>query len=81
MDAPKYQAPPVDPAVAQVQQQAGVADSNAASAQAGIDTASLMARYGTRLAMAGQAGGAAAPPQSALAAVMNSAVGGFGRAA
>lgn len=56
---PVIQAP--DPRIAQQQAAADAANMRALSGQAEIDTASLMARYGARLAMAGAALPAAAP--------------------
>lgn len=53
MDAPQYQAPPPDPTVTALNAQAQAADTAALQNTASIDTASIMARYGTRLAMAG----------------------------
>lgn len=58
MDAPKYQAPPVDPAITTLNAKAQADDVTALQQTASIDTASIMARYGTRLAMAGAAGSA-----------------------
>lgn len=72
MDAPTYQAPPPDPMVTALDAQAQTADQVAAQNQAQQDTASIMARYGTRLAMAGatQQGSplAVVPPPVAKAA-------------
>lgn len=65
MDAPKYQQPPTDPAITALGQKAQADDLTALQNTASIDTASLMARYGTRLAMAG----AASQPGSPLAVV------------
>jgi len=53
MDAPKYTAPPPDPTVTALNQKAQQDDIAALQDKSSIDTASLMARYGTRLAMAG----------------------------
>jgi hypothetical protein len=53
MQAPTYQAPPEDPTVTALKAKAQADDMTALQNTAGIDTASLMARYGTRLAMAG----------------------------
>lgn len=53
MDAPQYQAPPPDPTVTALNAKAQADDLTATQNTASIDTASLMARYGTRLAMAG----------------------------
>lgn len=53
MDAPQYQAPPEDLAITPLRQKAQQDDIAAAQTTAQIDTASIMARYGTRLAMAG----------------------------
>lgn len=65
MEAPQYQAPPPDPTVTAVAAKAQADDITAMQNTAGIDTASLMARYGTRLAMAGASQGsplAVVPP-------------------
>lgn len=61
MDAPQYQAPPPDPTVTAAAAKAQADDITAMQNTAGIDTASLMARYGTRLAMAGAAGTTGSP--------------------
>lgn len=53
MQAPKYEAPPPDPNIAALNAKTQADDIAAAQTNAQIDTASLMARYGTRLAMAG----------------------------
>lgn len=53
MDAPKYQAPPPDPTLTALSTSAQASDARALQDTAQIDSASLMARYGTRLAMAG----------------------------
>jgi hypothetical protein len=53
MQAPQYNAPPPDPTVTALNAKAMAADQQATQMTAQIDTASLMARYGTRLAMAG----------------------------
>lgn len=53
MQAPQYQAPPPDPTVTALNAKAQADDIAATQTTAQIDTASLMARYGTRLAMAG----------------------------
>jgi hypothetical protein len=53
MDAPKYNPPPVDPAIAALADKSQQDNVAAMQQTASIDTASLMARYGTRLAMAG----------------------------
>lgn len=58
-DAPQYQPPPIDPMVASLDAQAATADQTAMQNQAQMDTASIMSRYGTRLAMAGTTGGSA----------------------
>lgn len=65
MQAPQYQAPPPDPAVTALAAKAQADDLSATQQSASIDTASLMARFGTRLAMAGAAG----QPGSPLAVV------------
>ena len=53
---PKAPSLPVDPNLATQQQQAQDANVTALSNQARSDTASLMARYGTRLALAQMTG-------------------------
>jgi hypothetical protein len=53
MDAPQYQQPPIDPSIAAVSAKAQADDVTALQQTSQIDTASIMARYGTRLAMAG----------------------------
>lgn len=62
MQAPQYQAPPTDPTVAALDAQAQSADIASMQTNAATDTASIMARYGTRLAMAGTAQPVAAAP-------------------
>lgn len=65
MDAPKYEAPPEDPAIKALRDRAENDNTRAAQETAGIDTSALMARYGTRLAMAGTTAGsplAVVPP-------------------
>lgn len=59
MEAPKYTPPPTDPTVTALNEKAQADDLKALQGTAQIDTASLMARYGTRLAMAGS--GSASP--------------------
>ena len=82
--APQYQPPPEDPQTLALKQQAEQDDIAAGEARAQIDSASLMARYGTRLtlAAAGGASGAlpsvAAPqPSNILAALQNYRGGGL----
>lgn len=58
MDAPKYQQPPTDPTITALAAKAQTDDITAMQTTAGIDTASIMARYGTRLAQAGANTGA-----------------------
>lgn len=55
MEAPKYQAPPPDQTITALEAKSKAADITATSATAGIDTASLMARFGTMAAMNGGA--------------------------
>jgi hypothetical protein len=65
MEAPKYNAPPPDPTLTAVKAQAQADDITAMKETATIDTASIAARYGTRLAMAGATTGsplAVTPP-------------------
>lgn len=70
-DAPKYQQPPTDPTITALAAKAQADDITAMQTTAGIDTASIMARYGTRLAMANQTS-----PGAALAVVPQPAIGG-----
>jgi hypothetical protein len=65
MKAPSYQAPPKDPTLVALDAKASADDTAAIQNTAQIDTAALMARYGTRLAMAGSTSGA--PATSAAA--------------
>lgn len=62
MGAPKYEQPPLDPAFAGLVQQ--TQQQNVEAIQTGLqhDTASLLARYGARLAMAGNASGPSSVP-------------------
>lgn len=53
MEAPKYTPPPTDPTVTALGERAKQDDIAALQDKSSIDTAALMARYGTRLAMAG----------------------------
>lgn len=53
MQAPQYQAPPEDPSITALKAKAQGDDVAALQDRDQIDTAALMARYGTRLAMAG----------------------------
>jgi hypothetical protein len=53
MGIPKYKEPPPDPAFQLLQEQAKQQDIEALEARAQADTASMMARYGTRLALGG----------------------------
>jgi len=53
MQAPQYQQPPIDPTVAALDAKAKADDITAMQQTAQMDTASIMARYGTRTAMAG----------------------------
>jgi hypothetical protein len=53
LDAPKYEKPPDDPALAILEQQNQIAGINALQDQTRLDSARLMATYGTRLALAG----------------------------
>jgi len=64
MEAPKYQPPPPDPMLTALNAKAQADQATALQNTAQIDTASLMARYGARLAMAGTA-----PQGSPLAVV------------
>jgi hypothetical protein len=63
-------APTVDPNFATEQAQANSANISALQTEAQSDTASLMARYGTKLALAGMSSSA-----SSLASVMNAPMG------
>lgn len=53
MNAPEYQKPPDDPALALLEQQNKIAGINALQDQTRMDTARMMATYGTRLALSG----------------------------
>jgi hypothetical protein len=53
MDAPQYQKPPEDPSITALKGKAQSDDLSALQDRSQIDTANIMARYGTRLAMAG----------------------------
>jgi hypothetical protein len=53
VDAPQYQPPPEDPAITALNAKAKSDDISALEDRSQIDTANIMARYGTRLAMAG----------------------------
>lgn len=53
MDAPKYEAPPPDPAVTALNDRAKADQLSALQNSARMDTATLMARYGTTLALGG----------------------------
>lgn len=66
---PVYQPPPPDPQAVALQQQSTNDQTAAIQQNIQLDTSSLMARYGTRLALAGAAGagGTAAMPSSPLA--------------
>jgi hypothetical protein len=65
---PQYQQPPLDPQFLALQQQAQNDQIAATQQTVQMDSASLMARYGTRLALANAAGGggATATPASPL---------------
>lgn len=56
MQAPQYQQPAIDPTVTALNVKAQQDNLTALQDTAGIDTAAIMARYGTRLAMAGANG-------------------------
>lgn len=56
MDAPQYKQPALDPAYATLMQQSQQQDIAAIKTGVQMDTASLLARYGTRLAIAGMNG-------------------------
>lgn len=60
MDAPEYKQPPLDPSLALLMQQTQQQDINAVQSGLRGDTASLMARYGSRLALANNGGSAGA---------------------
>jgi hypothetical protein len=65
MQAPKYQAPSEDPEITATKARADADNIAAMQGTAAIDTASIMARYGTRVALAGavpQAATVAPPP-------------------
>lgn len=57
MDPPQYQKPASSPEELQLAQQTAVQNQNAAQADARMDTARLMAIYGTRLVMGGGSSG------------------------
>lgn len=61
MDAPKYQQPAPDLAFAELQQQGQQQDIAAIQDKTKVDTASILARYGANLALAGTAGTGGAP--------------------
>jgi len=63
---PQYQQPPLDPQFLALQQQAQNDQIAATQQTVQIDNASLMARYGTRLALANAAGAGGAMPTSPL---------------
>lgn len=69
MGIPKYKEPAPDPAMQMLEEQAKQQNIEALEARTQADTAAMMARYGTRLALAGTTGGAAA------SAMMNSVTG------
>lgn len=54
---PVYTPPPVDPAVAQIDAQAQQQSLASLQTQAQMDSASLLARYGTQLSLANQQAG------------------------
>lgn len=60
MDAPQYNKPELDPSFAMLLQQNQQQDIEAVRTTVQGDTASLLARYGANLAMAGTGGGSAA---------------------
>lgn len=64
MEAPQYQQPAPDPAITALAEKSKQDDLSALQETSQIDTANIMARYGTRLAMAG------ATPQGAPLAVV-----------
>jgi hypothetical protein len=53
MEAPKYESPPPDPTVTALSERAKADDIAATQRTAQFDTATLMARYGTQLALSG----------------------------
>jgi hypothetical protein len=67
MDAPKYEPPPLDPGIVALQQRADADARSAAQDQSRQMQSSLMARYGTRLALAGARTGS---PVAAVAPIM-----------
>jgi hypothetical protein len=83
MDAPTYTPPPPDPSVTALKEQAKTDQISALQDTASIDTASLMARYGTRLAMAGSTSAplATASPLVAGSGLVSPLVAGLAKAA
>lgn len=67
MKAPTYQQPPIDPTVAALSTKAQSDDIAALQQTAQIDTSSIMARFGTRMAISGTTQGSplAAAPRAA----------------
>lgn len=61
MEAPKYEAPPPDPTVVALNERAKNDQLSALQNSARMDTAALMARYGTTLALAGSVAPSSAP--------------------
>ena len=65
MNAPSIPAPPADPNLQAEQDRAQADLVKSLQGQASGDMASLMARYGTQLALAGTAGGSPLAPSAA----------------
>lgn len=82
MGPPDIPPPPVDPNLASEQAQAQRDLASSLQKQSSGDMASLMARYGTQLALAGASGGTpAASTGSPLATGFSAGFGSMGRAA
>ena len=64
---PQYNLPPPDPLLAQLSSQAGADNLAAMQLQAKQDTASVMARYGTRLALTPGSGLVSSPLAAKMA--------------
>lgn len=84
VEAPQYQAPPPDPNLKLLEDRAKAQDFEAAQARVQDETASLMARYGSRLAIAQATPGAsntvapAASSTGVTAPMVTAAMPGFG---
>jgi hypothetical protein len=74
MGAPKPPAPQPDPQLAQLMRTAQQQQNAALQSEAAGDTASLLARYGARLALSGTSGGAS--PSPLFAGLLGAGLGG-----